>query len=222
MRRLLSRLRPHRSAAAREYRRAGRAASATPWRRAAYAVVDLETTGLDARRDEIVAFAAVPVDDGRVAVGRASTAIICPRRMPSAETVRIHGLRADDLADAPPLDDVLDLMLEALTGRVLVAHAAWVERGFLEAAFRPAGVRVGKPILDTAVLVRHVLAGNGAGEGEVIPLAKAVDRLGLPVHRPHHADGDALTTAQLFIALASRLDSVEPQTVGSLARLSVG
>ena len=53
-------------------------------------------------------------------------------------------------------------------------------------------------------------------------LNDAVERLGLPAHRPHHADGDALTTAQLFIALATRLDAVAPQTVGSLARLSAG
>jgi len=40
--------------------------------------------------------------------------------------------------------------------------------------------------------------------------------LGLPVHRPHHADGDALTTAQVFLALATHLDVLERQTVGSL------
>jgi DNA polymerase III epsilon subunit-like protein len=43
--------------------------------------------------------------------------------------------------------------------------------------------------------------------------------LGLPVHRPHEADGDALTTAQAFIALASHLDEFEPQTVASLELL---
>jgi DNA polymerase-3 subunit epsilon len=54
----------------------------------------------------------------------------------------------------------------------------------------------------------------------VIPLSVAARRLGLPVHSPHHAQGDALTTAQLFLALASRLDRAPPQTVASLARLS--
>jgi hypothetical protein len=44
--------------------------------------------------------------------------------------------------------------------------------------------------------------------------------LGLPVHRPHHADGDALTAAQAFIVLATHLDSFEPQTLGSLQRLA--
>ena len=214
----LSRLRPRRSAAADAYRRGPRATAETPWREAAYAAVDLETTGLDPRRDEIISFASVPIDDGRVGVGRTRTAIVRPERMPAAETIRIHGLRQGDLADAPLLDEVLDLILEALAGRVLVAHAAWVERGFLRTALRPAGLGVAEPMLDTTVLARHVLGGDGPGDG--VRLTEAANRLGLPVHRPHHADGDALTTAQLFLALVARLEASGPQTVGSLARLS--
>ena len=45
--------------------------------------------------------------------------------------------------------------------------------------------------------------------------------LGLPVHRPHHADGDALTTAQAFIALATHLEAFGPQTLRSLEQLSL-
>ena len=45
-------------------------------------------------------------------------------------------------------------------------------------------------------------------------------RLGQPAEAPHHALGDALTTAQVFIALASLLDTVAPQTVGSLLTAS--
>ena len=43
-----------------------------------------------------------------------------------------------------------------------MAHAAWVEHGFLSAALKPAGVRLAKPVLDTAALARHVLAPGGA------------------------------------------------------------
>jgi DNA polymerase-3 subunit epsilon len=220
--RLLAGLRARRSEAAAAYRRSRPAPADTPWREAAFSVVDLETTGLDARRDEIISFAAIPIDDGRVAVGRMRMAIVRPRHMPDAETIRIHGLRPDDLADAPPLPEVLDVVLESLAGRVLVAHAAWVERSFLAAALRPAGLRVGGPALDTSALARHVLGRNGVGDKQAMRLSDAVERLDLPVHRPHHADGDALTTAQLFLALAVQLDAVEPQTVGSLARLSAG
>jgi DNA polymerase III epsilon subunit-like protein len=40
--------------------------------------------------------------------------------------------------------------------------------------------------------------------------------LGQQAETPHHALGDALTTAGAFIALATHLDAREPQTIGSL------
>ena len=217
--RLLRRRHPV-SPSARGYRAARPPGPAAPWREAPYAVVDLETTGLDPRADEIISFASVPIEGARVVVGGIRTAIVRPARMPDAETIRIHGLRRVDLADAPTLPEVLDLIVEALTGRVIVAHAAWVERGFLAPALKAAGVRLAAPVLDTAVLARRVLEPHRDGDRDALPLADAARRLGLPVHRPHVAEGDALTTAQLFLALAARLERVEPQTVGSLARLS--
>lgn len=206
-----------RSPAALAYKRAKPAGAATPWREARFCAVDLEMTGLDPRRDEIISFAAVPVEHGRVVVGSTRSAIVRPVRMPGAETIRIHGLRPADLADAPPLSEVRELILESLSGMIVVAHPAWVEREFLSVALRPARVRLKEPVICAATLARRVL---GAAEGErggAITLANAADGLGLPVHAPHTADGDALTTAQLFIALATRLDLREPQTVGSLA-----
>jgi DNA polymerase III subunit epsilon len=95
-----------------------------------------------------------------------------------------------------------------------------VERAFLGAALHGVGLRLAEPVLDTAGLASHLLGAGATGEEQTPELSDAARRLGLPVHRRHHADGDALTTAQLFIALASHLDRSEPQTIGSLARLS--
>ena len=217
--RLALRRRP-RPAAAVAYRRARRPYPATPWRRARFSAVDLETTGLDPDRDEIISFASVPVEQGRVVVGEVRTAIVRPRKMPEAATIRIHGLRPADLVDAPALADAIEPIVESLTGRVVVAHAAWVERAFLGAALREVGLRLAEPVLDTASLASHLLGAGTDGEQQSLELSEAARRLGLPVHRPHHADGDALTTAQLFIAIAARLERTEPQTIGSLARLS--
>jgi DNA polymerase-3 subunit epsilon len=216
----LLRPRRRRSAAASAYRATKPPPPGTPWREAHYAVVDLETTGLDPRRDEIVSFASIPIDSARVIVGGTRATIVRPARMPEAETIRIHGLRPADLADAPLLPEVLDLMLESLTGRVLVAHVAWMERGFLVAALKRAGLRLAEPVLDTSVLAQRVLASEDLGDGQALALGGLARTLGLPVHSPHVAEGDALTTAQLFLALATHLDHIEPQTVGSLTRLS--
>ncbi|MBM3666809.1 MAG: 3'-5' exonuclease [Actinobacteria bacterium] len=220
-------LRRRRSHAARAYAGAPLPSLDTPWRRADYAVVDLETTGLDPRRDEIISFACVPVRGGRALIGAAAKTEVRPGRMPGADTIRIHGLRESDLLAAPKPERALETMLEALSGRILVAHAAWVETGFLSTALRRARLKLRGPVLDTAVLAQRVPEGAAAvGERAVAPadslpgLSRAAWALNLPVHRPHHADGDALTTAQLFIAVAAQLEAVEPQTVGSLAELS--
>jgi len=203
------------------YRRAALPSPPTPWRDASFAVIDLETTGLDPAADEIIAFATVTVRRGRAQPGDATYRLVRPATMPGAESIRIHGLRPTDLEDAPPLPEVLGELLRGITGKVLVAHAAELEERFLGAAFERDGIVLRGPAVDTAALAlelwkrsrRRFRSIRGTGLSE---LARS---LGLPVHRPHQADGDALTTAQVFVALACHLDSRRPQTVGSLTEL---
>lgn len=185
-------------------------------------MLDFETTGLDPSAHEIISFATVTVAQGRVNPADARYELVRPQRMPEAESIRIHGLRETDLADAAPLADHLDGLLEALTGRAIVAHVAAVERGFLGAALAKRRLEIRNPFIDTASLDRELrrLRQQPAAEREPIGLSAMARELGLPVHRPHHADGDALTTAQAFIALASHLEEFGPQTVGSLVRVS--
>jgi len=189
------------------------------WRSAPYCAVDLETTGLDLRRDAIVSYGSVGIDGGRVIAGSSTYSLVGgPVRM-SPGAIAIHSLRLVDLADAPPWEESVDRLLHALTGRVLVAHAAWVERAFLRRAFRARQVPPPKLVVDTAALARATgLAATGeSAEPSLELLAR---NLGLPAHEPHHALGDALTTAEVFLALATRLDASAPQTVGSLIAAS--
>jgi DNA polymerase-3 subunit epsilon len=75
---------------------------AASWRTARFIVVDVETTGLDPRRDEVISFAAVPVESGRVIAGQAVSGLVRPPAPLSPRSIEIHGLRAQDLAAAPP------------------------------------------------------------------------------------------------------------------------
>jgi DNA polymerase III subunit epsilon len=194
----------------------------TPWRAASFSVLDFETTGLDHATDEIISFATVTVAGARVSLADARHELVRPHRMPTGDSIRIHGLREADLAEAAPLSEQIDTLLEALTGRVIVAHVAAVERGFLGAALEERGLELRNPIVDTAALDRELrrLRRQPPAEQEPIALSAMARELGLPVHRPHHADGDALTTAQSFIALATHLEEFGAQTVGSLALVS--
>ena len=193
-----------------------RPAASAPWRAAGWCAVDLEMTGLDPGTDQIVAIGAVPIDEGRIQLGAAMYTLVRASKRSQVGAVLVHKLRLADVVDAPSLDDAIDLLLTALAGRVPVFHTAAIESAFLERQFARRRVRL-PAAADTEVLGRRWLGHrDGAPPAHAISLGGLAGALGQPAETPHHALGDALTTAKLFISLASLLDTVAPQTVGSL------
>lgn len=205
------------SPTAKTYARAKVESGKTPWRNARFCVVDLELSGLDPRSDEIISYAAVPIDFGRVVAGNTLYGLCRPTRRLPEQSILVHGIRMEDLAEAPSLDEAMQSLIAAMSGRVLVAHVAWVERSFLGQAFARQGIRLREPVIDTYELGQLL-----ALERNEPPAARTLDELArslaLPVHQQHHALGDALTTAQVFVALATHLDNSTSETVQSLAR----
>jgi DNA polymerase-3 subunit epsilon len=214
---LSSFLRVAASPTATTYARAKVESGKTPWRNAHFSVVDLELSGLDPHHDEIISYAAVPIDFGRVVAGNTLYGLCRPTRRLSEQSILVHGIRMQDLAEAPSLDEAMQPLIAAMSGRVLVAHVAWVERSFLGQAFVRQGIRLREPVIDTYELGQLL-----AFERKEPPAARTLDELArslaLPVHQQHHALGDALTTAQVFITLATHLDNFRSETVRSLAR----
>jgi DNA polymerase-3 subunit epsilon len=191
------------------------------WRADTFVVIDLETTGLDPRHDHIVSYGAVPIRDGRVKTSESVYGLVhVPHDVP-ASSIKFHGLRTQDLDGAPPLAECVAALDELIGHHPVVAHCAWVERSFLRRAFRRSYLPFASPIVDTAVLARRILDVD-LGPDQAVSLEYAATALGLPVHSPHHALGDAVTTASLFIALAGQLERGETLTTANLLELSEG
>ena len=173
-------------------------------------------TGLHPERDQVIALGAVPVEGGRIQAGAAYYSLAKPTAGRDTDPVAIHGILPHDLDEAPPLAEALAPLAEAIRGRTPIAHAAWVERAFLGPALRQAGGRLPRGIIDTAMLWRlHGVVAGGADPGYK-PLQTLTELLGLPSHHPHQALGDALTTAQVFLALATRLERLGHGTLADL------
>jgi DNA polymerase III subunit epsilon len=209
------RLLTQRHGAAAAFASAPRPARRTPWREARWCALDVELTGLDPTRDVIIAAGAVPIDEGRLSLGQSVYTLVRTSKRSEPDAVVLHKLRVADLEDAPSLEDAVDLILESLSGRVPVFHAAAVERTFLGPRFAERGVRL-PAAADTEILGRLLLRERDSVAASRLPLGKLASMLSLPTGPAHHALGDALTTGAAFIALASNLDTVAPQTVGSL------
>ena len=82
-------------------------------------------------------------------------------------------------------------------------HAQWVERTFL----RKAGCPLPRRIVDTALLWRLLSIERGERDPGTCSLSTIAAALGLPAHRPHTAEGDTLTAAQVFLAMATHLEA---------------
>lgn len=184
------------------------------YRSVEFVALDLETTGLDPVRGSIVSVGLVRLQAGRIDLATALHWLLRQdAAMPESAAV-IHKITDDHAEQGLPLEDVLPEVLAALQGRVMIAHHARVELGFLDSACRRlygAGFLV--PTIDTEVLVRRWLDQRNQvyGPGD-LSLQALRRRYGLPAHRAHDALSDAVAVAELFIAhLAHRkLDSRAP------------
>ena len=188
----------------------------TPWRRAPYASLDFEATGLDLERDRIISFGVVPVNDGGIDVGRSVYELVDPGDVaPSPQAVTVHGLRPMDVRGANPVEAARSALHDALDRRFLVAWYAIVEASFLAKLFGTTA----KPWLRRCIDVRVLLAAVLGAREVRLTLEQAADRFGIPVASPHHALDDALVTAQLFLVLATKLEHDGARTARDLLRL---
>ncbi|NNJ09704.1 3'-5' exonuclease [Chloroflexales bacterium ZM16-3] len=224
----LFRRRPEPPAFIQAYQQAPQPDPAMPWREVGYSVIDIETSGLDERRDALLAIGLVEINAGRVDLARRWYSLVRPPEglLVGAGSIRIHGLLRAELAVAPPVEEVLPLLLERLASRVLLVHVAQVDVAFLNRILKERwGARLAGPILDTARLAM-TLHQTAQTLGQVqtdmplpaIQLRALATRFGLPTYGEHNALNDALTTAQLFLAQASRLERQGRTTLRNLLR----
>lgn len=121
------------------------------------------------------------------------------------ESATVHGLTDDTLAAGLPVKEGLERFLVALRGRAMLAHFAVMESGFLSTACRRefrAGLSV--PLVDTLDLERRHMERMGTyPRGEDLRLPRVRERYGLPDYRNHRAATDALSCAELYLALTA-------------------
>jgi len=181
------------------------------WRELDHWALDLETTGLDPRRDQILSAGLVPIRGGVILWGERIYHRVKTEGDGGSEAVAIHGLLPDEASDGISVGELVHELEERLTESVLVVHWSGLDVELLKRAFRRHGVRWPRPkIFDTARLLAKLDRRRGLiepfAEATSTQLAEARQTLGLPPHREHHALYDALATAELYLLLRSRLD----------------
>lgn len=187
-----------------------------PWRAVDLASLDFEATGLNFERDRIISLGVVPIEGGRIDVGRAVYELVDPGDVAlTGETVTIHGLRPIDVQGASSADAARETLRRALAGRFLITWYATVEASFLAKLFETRPTHWLRRSID----VRRLVVGLLGAEAGRLTLEQAAARFDVPVASPHHALDDALVTAQLFLVTASKLGTMGARTPRDLMRV---
>ncbi|MDP5290764.1 3'-5' exonuclease [Oceanimonas sp. CHS3-5] len=202
-----------RARSARDYRlqrfyRAGLPAPDTPLAQVPFVAMDFETTGLDVKKDAIVSIGLVPFSLQRIRCKEAAHWIVNPHKPMVEETVVLHHITHSEVKEAPDLLLVLDDLLAALAGRVVVVHYRRIEQVFFAAALKARlNEDIRFPVIDTMELETrfHPRRLNlwdrlRRRKPASIRLANSRERYHLPYYAPHHALTDALATAELLQA----------------------
>ncbi|HEY5585570.1 MAG TPA: PolC-type DNA polymerase III [Ruminiclostridium sp.] len=157
-----------------------------------FVVFDLETTGLNPHKDKITEIGAVKIKEGKV-IDRFSTFVNPGIPIPSF-IVKLTGITSEMVADAPPIEQVLNGFMEFIEGTVLVAHNANFDVGFIKYNLKQMGEKIRNPYIDTLELCRKMFPELGKYKLNLV-----AKHLGIELENHHRAVDDSMATAKIFL-----------------------
>jgi DNA polymerase-3 subunit epsilon len=164
--------------------------------------VDFETTGLNATTDKLLSVGFVSIDKRQIKLGSCYHQIINTTCRLDAENVIIHQITDQLKSQGQPLRTVVEALLSALAGKVMLVHFAQIEKQFLkQACIELYGVSPPLLILDTLAIAKRKLDQRGiAYDPQELRLSALRHKHNLPNHFAHNALNDAIATAELLLA----------------------
>lgn len=181
---------------------------------AKFVVVDVESSGLDARRDRLLAIGACGIQTERLEVGRTFERVIFQEEVSTKANILVHGIAPTEQAAGLPAVQALVDFLEFVGGHVLLAYHAPFDRIMLDRATREhLGVRLTNPWIDLAYLAPALVP-----EAR-LPRASLDDwfhYFGIYVRARHRAVDDVHATGELMLILLARARRQGLKTIGAL------
>jgi DNA polymerase-3 subunit epsilon len=162
-------------------------------------ILDTETTGLDPSDGHRIIELCCLELVGHLPTGRVFHTLVQPERDIPEDSVRVHGLTAEKLADAPVFASVVDEFLSFVADAPLVIHNAEFDLRFLNHEL----TRVGKPLLTADRGIDTIAIAKKRFPGARYSLDELCRRfnIDLSVRIKHGARIDAELLAEVYLEL---------------------
>ena len=159
-----------------------------------YVVFDLETTGLDPLKEEIIEIGACKIVDGRI--DKTFSTFVKPSKHIPREITELTGIDDNMVKDAPTINYVMPDFYKFCDGATIVAQNTAFDMSFIHNIAKKLSYNFDHETMDTMVMARNKLPGL-----KNYKLGTIVDALGISLENAHRAIHDATATAKVFIKL---------------------
>lgn len=178
-------------------------------------VLDLETTGLNQSKDEVIAVGAVAISDNAIKLSDQFDLVLRRPELDISQTVLIHGIGPEALTSGHETEDALLYLLEWMNGDPVLAYHSAFDQGFLEKALsKTLGYTRSHTWFDVADLMpAYFPEAKPTGHG----LDDWADYFGLEVSARHNAAADALATAELTLVALNKAEKEGCKTLKEFA-----
>lgn len=185
-----------------------------PLARRRLVVLDLETSGLDLQRDQLLAIGAVVIEDGAIDFSQQFEATLRRADHRASASTLIHGIAPSAIAAGTDPGEALLAFMEFLGDSPLLAfHAAFDQHMLARALKESLGLRLRHPFLDVAELAPLLCPDAPIRHGG---LDDWLEHFQLQASERHNASADALATAELALILLSKARRQGLQDLASL------
>lgn len=159
-----------------------------------FVVFDLETTGLDSNKEEIIEIGACKVVNGRI--DEIFSTFVKPSKHIPKEITNITGIDDSMVENAPSINYVMPDFYKFCHGSTLVAHNIAFDISFIYNASKKLSYNFENKLMDTLEMSKKKLPGL-----KNYKLGTVVEKLNILLENAHRAINDATATAKVFIKL---------------------
>jgi DNA polymerase-3 subunit epsilon len=164
-----------------------------------FAVVDVETSGLDHQRHRLLQVGMVHVDAAGHVLGEWETFVRLKWPLGRVGPTEVHGITRGDLRGAPRLADVIADVCDRLDGALMVAHNARFDGEFLIRAAQRSHIDGSEARrLERRLCTLRMSRRLDPDRVRSHRLGDLCDHYGVNLDRPHDALADAHATAAIL------------------------
>jgi len=174
-----------------------------------YIILDIETTGLNAKKDKITEFGMTRVKEGKII--EEFECFVNPEVPIPYRITEITGITDEMVKNAETIDKIIPKVIEFIGDLPIVAHNANFDLGFIKYNAKKQGYTINNTIIDSLQLARELYP-----DYKNHKLGTIAKNLGIKVENAHRALDDVITLGKVFNKMIEALKEMGVSNISDI------